>query len=262
MEWWTHLWLNEGFASFMETICTDYLFPEFKILLQFLVDTLIPALELDAMDSSHPIEVEVGHPDEVDEIFDNISYNKGASVIRMLYDYLGASDFRKGMKTYLERFSYANAQTEDLWKALEEASGKPVGRVMGTWTSQMGFPMVSVLSTRQEGDETVLVVAQEKFCSSRSTKSNAKWCVPIKVLTSEAGAAPQSFLLEEDKAELRVANKNKGWVKLNHEFLGFYRVLYKEEAALKNIIGSFPKLNELDQVNLLDDAVALAQSGR
>ena len=89
MEWWTHLWLNEGFASFSENLTTDALYPEYKIWEQFVPGTLLEALELDALKSSHPIEVEVGHPSEVDEIFDAISYNKGASVIRMLYNWIG-----------------------------------------------------------------------------------------------------------------------------------------------------------------------------
>lgn len=84
------------------------------------------ALALDALHSSHPIEVPVGHPSEIDEIFDDISYSKGASVIRMLHRYLGDADFRKGMSLYLNRFKYQNTQTEDLWSALGEASGKPV----------------------------------------------------------------------------------------------------------------------------------------
>merc|ERR1719273_2743478 len=94
MEWWTHLWLNEGFASFMENTCTNDLFPEMDIWTQFVSDT---------------IEVEVGHPSEVDEIFDNISYNKGASVIRMLHDYIGNDAFKQGMKHYLTTHSYKNA---------------------------------------------------------------------------------------------------------------------------------------------------------
>ena len=95
MEWWTHLWLNEGFASFCENNCTHALFPEFDIWTQFVADTLMEALQLDALENSHPIEVPVGHPSEVEEIFDTISYNKGASVIRMLYDYIGHDPFRK-----------------------------------------------------------------------------------------------------------------------------------------------------------------------
>lgn len=100
MEWWTHLWLNEGYASFVEFLCVDHLFPEYEIWTQFVTDMYTRALELDALQNSHPIEVEVGHPTEIDEIFDEISYNKGASVIRMLHNYLGDEAFRKGMFFY------------------------------------------------------------------------------------------------------------------------------------------------------------------
>lgn len=144
MEWWTHLWLNEGYASFVEFLCVAHLFPEYDIWTQFVTDTYIKALELDALKNSHPIEVPVGHPSEIDEIFDDISYNKGASVIRMLHSYIGDEDFRKGMSLYLNRHSYSNALTEDLWAALEEASSKPVGDVMSTWTKQQGFPVLKV----------------------------------------------------------------------------------------------------------------------
>lgn len=131
------LWLNEGYATFVEYLCVDNLFPEFDIWTQFVTATYIRALELDCLENSHPIEVPVGHPSEIDEIFDDISYNKGACIIRMLHDYIGDADFRRGMNLYLTRHQYKNAFTEDLWAALEEASGKPVGAVMGTWTKQM-----------------------------------------------------------------------------------------------------------------------------
>lgn len=139
MEWWTHLWLNEGFATFMEYLCIHKLFPEFDIWSQFVTDTYIRALELDALKNSHPIEVPVGHPSEIDEIFDDISYNKGASVIRMLHQYIGDDDFRKGMQSYLTKHQYGNTETEDLWKSLQEASGKPVGAVMSSWTRQVSI---------------------------------------------------------------------------------------------------------------------------
>ncbi|CAB0004394.1 unnamed protein product, partial [Nesidiocoris tenuis] len=88
-EWWTHLWLNEGYASFVENLCVAELFPEYNIWTQFVSDVFIKALELDCLKNSHPIEVPVGHPSEIEEIFDDISYNKGASVIRMLHRYIG-----------------------------------------------------------------------------------------------------------------------------------------------------------------------------
>ncbi|KAG8229240.1 hypothetical protein J437_LFUL007926, partial [Ladona fulva] len=171
MEWWTHLWLNEGYASFVEFLCVEHLFPEFDIWTQFVTDTYIRALELDCLKNSHPIEVPVGHPSEIDEIFDDISYNKGASVIRMLHRYIGDEDFRRGMNTYLTRHQYGNTFTEDLWAALEEASNKPVGAVMSTWTKQMGFPTVKVVEQKQEGDnQRRLKVMQHKFCADGSTQ--------------------------------------------------------------------------------------------
>ncbi|MBN3293815.1 PSA aminopeptidase, partial [Polypterus senegalus] len=144
MEWWTHLWLNEGFASWIEYLCVDHCFPEYDIWTQFVSADYTRALDLDALDNSHPIEVSVGHPSEVDEIFDAISYSKGASVIRMLHDYIGDEDFRKGMNAYLLKFQHRNASTEDLWDCLEQSSGKPIAAVMSTWTKQMGFPIIFV----------------------------------------------------------------------------------------------------------------------
>ena len=129
MEWWTHLWLNEGFATFMQYHFTHLAYPEYDIWTLFVDETLSSALTLDGMASSHPIEVPVGHPSEIDEIFDIISYHKGCSVLRMLHDYIGDTDFKKGLNQYLTKFSYKNAETEDLWESLEKASGKPIQKV-------------------------------------------------------------------------------------------------------------------------------------
>ena len=111
LEWWTHLWLNEGFASFIEYMCVDHCFPEYDIWTQFMDADYTRALRLDALNNSHPIEVVVGHPAECDEIFDAISYSKGASVIRMLHQYMGDEMFRKGLNHYLTKFQYKNAKT-------------------------------------------------------------------------------------------------------------------------------------------------------
>lgn len=137
MEWWTCLWLNEGYASFVEFLCVNHLFPEYDIWTQFLTDMYTPALSADCLENSHPIEVAVNHPAEIDEIFDEISYNKGASVIRMLHHYLGDDDFRKGMNLYLTKYQYKNTITENLWECLEEASGKTVANIMQTWIKQV-----------------------------------------------------------------------------------------------------------------------------
>ena len=103
MEWWTHLWLNEGFATFMEYLCIDAIYPDWEIFDEFIGSAFYPAIKLDAMESSHAIEIPVGHPSEIDEIFDTISYCKGAAVIRMLYHWIGDSNFRTGMHNYLKK---------------------------------------------------------------------------------------------------------------------------------------------------------------
>jgi len=242
MEWWTHLWLNEGFASFMENTCTNDLFPEMDIWTQFVSDTMIPALELDALKNSHPIEVEVGHPSEVDEIFDNISYNKGASVIRMLHDYIGNDAFKQGMKHYLTTHSYKNTQTEDLWASLETASGKPVGKVMTTWTSQMGFPLIHVES-RIEPGKKILTLTQEKFNADGSCSDDGyMWCVPVKILTSNNDVV--EVLLDSKETIVTLDNMNENdWFKINSGCVGYYRVHYRDEQDLNRLKPAIEKKN-------------------
>ncbi|MDO8493330.1 MAG: M1 family metallopeptidase, partial [bacterium] len=151
MEWWTHLWLNEGFASWIEYLAVHHLFPEWDIWTQFVYSDLNRALELDSLKNTHPVEVAVNHPSEIREIFDAISYSKGASIIRMLADYIGENDFRKGLNIYLTKYKYGNATTEHLWDSFDEAiavggetSGKQVRKLMQKWTKTPGYPIVSV----------------------------------------------------------------------------------------------------------------------
>ncbi|CAG9561275.1 unnamed protein product [Danaus chrysippus] len=263
MEWWTHLWLNEGYASFVEFLCVNHLFPEYDIWTQFVTETYIRALELDCLKNSHPIEVPVGHPSEIDEIFDDISYNKGASVIRMLHRYIGDDDFRKGMNIYLTRHQYKNTFTEDLWAALEEASNKPVGAVMSTWTKQMGFPMVEV-SSEQRGNDRVLKLTQKKFCADGSQSDDALWMVPITISTQEQPSkVALSTVLEKRTQEVVLENvAEDSWVKLNPGTVGYYRTRYPA-AMLEQLVravrdGSLPPL---DRLGLLDDCFALVQAG-
>src|SRR3989338_2676344 len=180
MEWWTHLWLNEGFASFIEYLAIDHIFPDWDIWTQFVSTEMADAFSLDALKNTHPIEVEVGHPAEISEIFDKVSYSKGASVLRMLWKYLGEKDFQKGLQHYLKRHAYGNAQTEDLWKALEEVSGKPVGKFMKNWTSKAGHPVINVKIKNQKSK---IELRQSRFFSSpiskRQTEDDTIWAIPL-----------------------------------------------------------------------------------
>ncbi|XP_012284370.1 puromycin-sensitive aminopeptidase [Orussus abietinus] len=264
MQWWTHLWLNEGYASFVEFLCVAHLFPEYDIWTQFVTDTYIRALELDGLKTSHPIEVPVGHPSEIDEIFDDISYNKGASVIRMLHAYVGDAHFRKGMNLYLNRHKYENAYTEDLWTALGQASKKPVHAVMSTWTKQQGFPVVRV-EQQQRGADRVLSLSQERFVADGSADDErGLWMVPISVSTSaEPRVARVTTMMSERTMNVVLEDvPADAWVKVNPGTVGFYRTRYDSEALSRFLPAIEDRsLPPLDRLGLLDDLFAMVQAG-
>ena len=156
MKWWNDLWLNESFATWMSYLAVHELFPDWQYWTQFIVDEQLPAFKEDALENTHPINVTINHPDEIRTIFDAISYNKGGSVLHMLHAYMGADDFRDGLRVYLKRHSYKNTESTDLWAAWEEASGKPIGDFMTAWTHKEGYPIV-------HADFTQGSLRQERF---------------------------------------------------------------------------------------------------
>jgi aminopeptidase 2 len=148
MDFWDGLWLNEGFATWMSWYSCDKFYPEWKVWESFVTDTLQGALSLDSLRSSHPVEVPVKRADEVNQIFDAISYSKGSCVLRMISKYIGEDKFLEGIRKYLKKHAYGNTQTGDLWAALSEASGKDIGKVMDVWTKQ-GMKILPVRDCRK-----------------------------------------------------------------------------------------------------------------
>lgn len=253
MRWWTDLWLNEGFASWVEYLAVDHLFPEWEMWTQFVVDEQQRAFKLDALEHTHPIEVPVRHPDEIRTIFDTISYSKGASVIHMLNDYLGPSIFRDGLRHYLKQHSYGNTDTADLWVALEEISGKPVASFMRAWTSLAGFPLVNVVV-----DETNLEMTQERFYVNPETKNKASTVWPVALL-AENKMIPE--LLDEHTKKIYVPDTSE--LKLNRGQSGFYRVVYN--ATHLHRLGELIKkghLTPLDRLGILSDLFEAAKAGK
>lgn len=263
MEWWTHLWLNEGFATFMEFLCVDHILPEYRIWPQFITHTQMAAMDLDSLHSSHPIEVPVKHPSEIDEIFDSISYNKGASVIRMLYHYIGDDCFRKGMNDYLTRFAYKNAVTEDLWDALGAASNKPVREIMTSWTSQTGYPWLSV-SLSKADDKTRLSITQSKFTADGKLspdEEDVSWIIPVSA--SISGKDTISGLISSKNGSLNLGQVSTGWIKLNPDNIGLYRTVYPDAMLLELQQAILDQtLQPLDRLGLQDDCFALCEAGK
>ena len=254
MEWWTHLWLNEGFARFCEHIAVDAIFPEWKVWDHFMKDVLELAMGLDALDSSHPIEIAVGHPSEVDEIFDAISYAKGGSVIRMLQLWIGEENFRNGLQQYLTKYAYSNALTEDLWEELGKASGFPVQDVMSCWTSKMGFPLITADIVSWENSKLTVKLSQSKFANGNT---DVTWKIPVSYMTQQ-NQTNTKFIMESQSTEIVVDLPQGNWLKFNSDGVGFYRVKYSkdlEEALLANL-GSMDTRNKF---NFLADLAAFTK---
>lgn len=251
MRWWSDLWLNEGFASWMEYLAIDHLYPDWQLWTQFAVDEQQQALKLDALEHTHPIEVPIQHPDEIRTIFDAISYSKGASVIHMLHEYLGHSAFRDGLRHYLATHKYANTDTVDLWTSLEEISGKPVREFMHAWTSLPGYPVINATIT----DETVTLSQTRFFTNPSHSKVKATtWPVPLLA----QGNAPDTL----NKTSFTFKPDDYSSFKLNRGQSGFYRTVYNAThlERLGNLIKK-GRLEPLDRLGILVDLFEAAKAG-
>ncbi len=217
MKWWDDLWLNESFATFMSYKAVSSRFPEWRAQDSFFLNEQTVAFLKDALSSTHPIEAKVKEPEEVEQLFDEISYSKGASVLKMIESYLGEETFKKGIQAYLKRFSYSNAEGRDLWLSLEDVSKKGVEKIMEAWIKKKGYPVVKV---RIEGKR--VLIRQDRF--SFFEKSDDIWPIP---LTLEINGKREDMVLEEREKILEFNEEIKS-LKVNLNRAGFYRVFYED----------------------------------
>jgi len=256
MHWWTDLWLNEGFASYMEKLCTDHIFSHWKIWNLYLGNNRYRnAIEIDSLKNSHAIEVELNHPDEINETFDMVSYEKGTAIIRMLAEFIGEDKFKEGLSYYLKKHSYKNTKTINLWEAFEKISKKPIKKMMSSWTKQAGFPLV----TLTENPKNYLKLSQERFFSSRVTriknKNNKTWEIPLLYKNENSD---EKIIL--DKKNIKI--KNKVIKKLNSNESSFLKVCYDKKTL--EIIKKQIKENHMgviDRLGIVRDIFALAEGG-
>ncbi len=264
MAWWDNLWLNEGFASWMGSKCTEHFNPQWEVWLEKNVSrdptrrVGIPkeaAMEGDARSTTHPIQQEIRTEAEANGAFDDITYNKGSSFIRMLEGFLGEDVFRDGMRKYIATHKYSNSTTADLWNALSDSSGKPVGEIAAGWTQQPGFPVVKVV----RHDNARVGLAQERFTLHFTNAPALEWKIPLTYALADA-KSPTSLLITKKTATLENIPGDRA-LKLNVEGTGNYRVQY-DASSWKLLFSYLPKLTAPDRVNLLSDAWALAQANR
>jgi puromycin-sensitive aminopeptidase len=259
MEWWEQLWLNEGFATWVEYLAVDELFPDWNIFEQFVDGEYASAQRLDALEASHPIEVEVNSAMEIDEIFDGISYAKGCAVIRMLAEYVGLQTFKEALRYYLSNHKYSNASSKDLWDAVSKKSGKDIETLMNSWTRKMGFPLVEIKQKISNG-KRIVSVKQHRYLSSGFKEDDSLWHIPLGYVTSD-NSTPVFTLLTEKESTIEI-DENVKWVKFNPSQTGFYRVLYPDSYydELSLAIQS-KKLSSIDRLGVQNDVCSLCASG-
>jgi aminopeptidase N len=263
MAWWDNLWLNEGFASWMGSKCTEHFNPQWEVWLarelprdptRRIGIAKEAAMEGDARSTTHPIQQRIATEAEANSAIDDITYKKGQSFLRMLESYLGEDVFRDGIRRYIAAHEYSNTTTADLWNALSEASNKSVGEIAAGWTEQPGFPVVTV---KREADGKIRL-SQERFTVNFKNPPPFLWQIPLTY--SVVGETPATLLMTDKTAALKNIPADRA-LKLNVNGAGNYRVEY-DDRSWELLFKALPKLGVEDRVNLMSDAWALVQAGR
>ncbi len=251
MKWWNNLWLNESFATLMEYITVDNLYPDWNMWTEFATNESIMALRRDSIDGVQAVQIDVHHPDEINTLFDGaIVYAKGARLLRMLRNYVGDDAFQAGLKQYFKDFAYSNTEGDDLWGAIARSSGKDIATLMNTWISQPGYPVVHVVQ-----DDDSVTLTQEQFFVGPHASSNRTWPIPLSASDNQLPA-----LMTEQT--LTVANNNQAPLWLNTGSTSHFITDYDQSTLtqhIQNVISG--KMPVIDRLQLLNEATLLARAG-
>src|SRR5256885_2279051 len=259
MQWWNDIWLNEGFATWMSPKPQKTDHPEWNVALDEVQD-IGDAMNIDSTKNTRAIRTNATTTNEIAELFDGIAYDKTASVLRMLESYLGEQAFRNGVNDYLKEHAYGNATAEDFWGAMSHASGKPVDKIMQSYVTQPGVPLVSV-KAKCEGNKAEVALEQQRFFYNKEALqagSQELWQIPV--CYSAAGGAKQCVLLDQKQKSFQIDGCGEG-LNFNAGGQGYYRVSYDPE-SLEKLTASVGKMSPLEKVSLLDNQWALMRADR
>jgi len=253
MAWWDDLWLNEGFASWMATKATAALHPEWEPLLGR-INGREEAITLDSLRTTHPVVQHITTVEQMSQAFDSITYEKGEAVITMLEDYVGEAAWRNGVRAYIRRHRLGNTVTDDLWREIEQAAGRPVTAIAHDFTLRPGVPLIRVTGARCVGGRTQVTMTQGQF-SRDDPQAAGRWRVPV---IAAAGAAEARTLVQNGAGTATVPGC--GTLVVNYGQTGYYRTLYSP-ALLSAITRNYARLRPLDQIGLLADNWSLGLAG-
>lgn len=256
MSWWDDLWLNEGFASWMESKSSGDLNPTWGAKETAVAGSREGAMAADGTAATHPIIRHIETVDQMGEAFDGITYAKGEAVINMLESTLGADAFRTGIRSYMAKYKYGNTQTDQLWAELEKAAGKPVKQIADSFTLQGGVPLVSLTSAKCVGGNTQVVLSQGRWGLDAPSKTPQTWYVPMTLAT--VGGQPASAVVTG--ASTPVTVQGCGTLILNRDKGSYVRTKY-DAPTHAALVKDFTRLQVTDQLGTLGDDMALAMSG-
>lgn len=257
MAWWDDLWLNEGFASWMENKASNDLNPDWFAKANAVAQDREGALGLDATAATHPIIRKVETVEQIGEAFDSITYQKGQAVIGMIESTLGADAFRAGIRTYMAKYKYGNTQTDQLWAELEAASGKPVTASAHDFTLQGGVPMVTLTGSTCSAGQTQVLLSQGRYGLDAPSKVAQTWRVPM---TLSVVGGPIASTIVSGVAPTAVNVQGCGTIVLNRDKGSYLRARY-DDAGHAGIVKDFTKLELTDRLGTLGDDFALSLSG-
>ena len=257
MAWWDDLWLNEGFASWMEAKASADLNPSWGAEATEVTATREGAMGLDATAATHPVIRRIDTVDQISEAFDSISYLKGQAVIGMLESTLGPDKFRAGLRSYMAKYKYGNTVTDQLWAELASASGRPVAEIAGGFTRQGGIPLISVAGAACRGGTMTARLSQGRFGLDAPSKVAQTWQVPLVVATLGGGRASTTV---SGAAAQAVSVRGCGPMVVNSGQGSYARVQY-DEAGHRALVDGYRRLPLLDRLGLMGDDFALAAGG-
>ena len=249
MKWWNDLWLNESFATFMSYKAIEDIRPAWHPVNDMVQLRTSQALLSDSLEHSHPIDAKVSDPNSVAQIFDEISYGKGASILRMIEAYVGQENFREGLRLYLSDHALGNAEGKDLWESIEKASGMKISNIMEAWIKRMGYPYITVA---MEGSK--LKMEQHRFLMSGKS-TDETWPIPLTMIHRPGKV--ESMILEERSRTVDAGD----FAKLNSKATGFFRTLYSGK-TLEYVLSNWNTFKELDKWGLINDYYAFVRSGK
>ena len=260
MRWWTDLWLNESFASFVGEKATAALNPEWRYWRDFVAENT-SAFNLDALASTHPISVEAKSAEEASQRFDAISYTKGAAVLRMIEGYLGEDAFREGVRIYLKRHAEANASADDFWRALDESSGQDVTKIANAWIKESGHPLIDIRARDADGGLELELSQTRYFSDTDAAPTPQRWPVPLVIKYGTAqGVREHRSVLSEERGTVRLPGAQ--WFFPNAGGRGFYRFRFASAFEGDRLDAGIAHLAAEERLALIDDLWALARHGK